>query len=90
VSRLRYTPEQAEAEAKRLAESYVARLQNVDGYIFRRAIANGHVPKSPATKLPVVWHAVFTRDYPRGVVVDGGELVVVVNIETKDVQLSPF
>src|SRR5262245_29378299 len=82
-SRLRYTPEQAEAEAKRLAEAYVAQLQNVDGYIFRRAWADGHAAKSPSTKLPVVWHAMFSRDYPEGVVVDGGELVVVVNIETK-------
>ncbi len=90
MSRIRYTPEQAEAEAKRLAESYVGRLQNADGYIFRRAIANGHAPKSPSTKLPVVWHAVFTRNYPEGVVVDGGELIVVVNIETKDANLSPF
>jgi hypothetical protein len=90
VSRLRYTPEQAEAEAKRLAESYVAQLQNVDGYILRRAIPNGHAPKSASTKLPVEWHAVFTREYPEGVVVDGGELVVGVNIETKDAKLSPF
>jgi hypothetical protein len=33
---------------------------------------------------------VFTRDYPERVVVDGGELVVVVNIATRDVQFSPF
>lgn len=90
MSRLRYTLRQAEAEAKRLAEAYVARLQNVDGYVFRRVIANDYAPKSPGTRLPVEWHAVFTRDYPEGVVVDGGELVVVVNIETQDAKLSPF
>jgi len=90
MPRLRFTPEQAEAEAKRLAEAYVERSPNAKGYRFRRAGADQHAPKSESTKLPVIWHAMFARDYSEGVVVDGGELVVVVNIETGEAELSQF
>jgi hypothetical protein len=53
--------------------------------MFRRVGTSNLSPSSPSSKHPVVWVASFEFTRPHGVVVDGGELMFFVNIETKEV-----
>jgi hypothetical protein len=88
MARLRYTRAEAEVEAARLATEYVQALPDVDGVRLHHVSPVNSAPKSNASKLPVVWSAMFVFPSPAGAVVDGGELIVTINIETKAV--TPF
>jgi hypothetical protein len=83
LPRLRFTREEAEAEAKRLAEEYVAELPGLTPTRFVRTYPDRTVPRSGDSKHPVTWVALFEFSHAPGEVVDGGELFVVVNLATK-------
>ena len=88
MTRLRYTRAEAETEAARLAMEFVQGLPDTEDAKLYRVSPVNSAPKSDASKFPVVWSAMFVFPSPAGSVIDGGELIVTVNIETKAV--TPF
>jgi len=86
MARLRYSFAEAEEEAKRLAIAYVHSKAAWPGAVFRRAMPSRVSPASASSKHPVVWTAFFDFPWPHGVVVDDGEFMFDVNIETKEVR----
>jgi len=86
VSRLRFTRDEAECEAKRLATEFVAGLSNANGAQCRSVSPDGWAPKRRSSKHPVAWVVVFV--FPPSdphVVQDGGELFISVDLESKAV-----
>jgi hypothetical protein len=86
LARLRYSLAEAEAEAMRLAIEYVQSEAKWPGAVFRRARPSPFSPTSASSKHPVVWTAYFDLPWPGDIVVDGGELMFDVDIETKVVR----
>ena len=84
MSRLRFTREEAKAEATRLATEFVARLPGTEASRCLGARPDGRLPKSRSSKHPVNWIVTFTF-WPSDVVVDGGELDISVDLESKTV-----
>jgi hypothetical protein len=82
MARLQFTREQAKAEATQRAEHFVAGLANGSGARLADAFADTSVPGSRSSKHPVAWVIVFTFDPPDGAVMDGGELLVSVDLES--------
>jgi hypothetical protein len=85
VARLRYTRVDAESEATRLAMEYVSNDPSLSEADLAQVVSSTFAPKSKNSKFPVVWFAVFKFPSRPGVVVDGGELSLHVNIETREV-----
>ncbi len=87
MARLRYSLAQAEEEAIRLAEAFVALRPDRDLWILhhRRAFPKG---SSPASKHPMTWSVMFSPNPQDGSVIDGGEMFVIVNLVTKSVELE--
>jgi hypothetical protein len=83
MARLRYTRAEAEAEAARLATEYVRTLPDAGDAKLQHVSPGVRAPKSNASKFPVIWSATFVFPAPAGAIVDGGELIVTVNVETK-------
>jgi len=83
MARLRYTRAEAEAEAARLATGYVQALPDAGDAKLHHVSPANFAPMSNASKFPVIWSAVFVFPTPAGATVDGGELIVTVNVETK-------
>lgn len=90
MGRLRYSRAEAEAEATRRAERFVA--DRPDREVLRHCgtYPDWVVPPSPASKHPVAWVAVFAPIPPDGGVIDGGELFVVVDLESGSVAVRDF
>ena len=88
MARLRFTIKEAERESERLATDYLRLLPNTESARFNGALPDRTASKSSATKIPVVWVVSFVF-HPSEVVMDGGELILDVNIETKEVSPWP-
>jgi hypothetical protein len=82
MERLRFTLEQAQDEAARQAAAFVTGLPNCAGARLRGTYPDATVPQRRGSKHPVAWVAVFGFEPPDGVVMDGGELFVAVNLES--------
>jgi hypothetical protein len=82
MSRLRFSRAEAEAEATRLASEYVAGLAGTSTVRCIRAYPDATALRSHNSKHPVAWLVVFKASQPPGVVVDGGELFVAVDLDT--------
>jgi hypothetical protein len=82
MSRLRFTREQAQAEASRRAAEFVSARFTYAGAQLRGTYPDTAVPRSRSSKHPVAWVAVFAFDPPGGAVMDGGELFVSVDLES--------
>jgi hypothetical protein len=82
LPRLRFTLADAEAEATRLATEFVTRLPHSASARHVRTVPDGTAPQSSSSKHPVAWCVMFVY-HPLEVVMDGGELFVAVNLETK-------
>jgi hypothetical protein len=82
MARLRFTREQARAEASRRAAEFVSARPTFAGARLRGAYPDTTVPRSHSCKHPVAWVAVFAFDPPGGTVMDGGELFVSVDLES--------
>ncbi len=87
MARLRYSREQAQAEAIRRAEAFVTDRPDRDELRLSGAIPNTLVPPSQASKHPVAWFVLFAPVPPDGGVIDGGELCVAVDLESGSVEL---
>ncbi|MDB5310755.1 MAG: hypothetical protein JWO38_4957 [Gemmataceae bacterium] len=90
MARLRYSRTEAQAEAQRRAEAFVADRPDRDQWRLRGTSPNTLVPPSRASKHPVAWVAVFAPVPPDGGVIDGGELFVAVDLETGGVGVLGF
>ena len=80
LSRLRLTREEMAAEATRLATAFVKTLPESQSARCIGAHPDTFAPKSSSSKFSVVWTVGFVL-HPPDVVVDGGELLVSVDIE---------
>lgn len=83
MARIRLTRKDAAVEASRLAMEFVASLPEHSSARLVRVYPDGFVAKSPSSKHPLAWVAVFQPRHPPEEVVDGGELVVAVDLEGK-------
>ncbi len=88
MGRLRYTLEEARAEATRRAEAFVSDRADRDQWLLRGAAPNTLVPPSRASKHPVAWVVIYAPVPPEGEAIDGGELFVAVDLERDTVGLS--
>ncbi len=87
MPRLRYNLAEARDAAIRLAAAYVAKLPGANKIEFSDASASPMAPHSNSSKHPVIWSVCYRpiRSNPN-VVVDGGELLLNVDIEAKTVR----
>jgi hypothetical protein len=90
LSRLRYSLTEAQAEATRRAEAFVAARPERDEFRLRGAHPDSLVPPSRASKHPVAWIVWFAPVPPDDGVIDGGELCVSVDLELGTVGLRPW
>jgi hypothetical protein len=88
MTRLRCTREEAKAEAIRLATEFIAKRDDGEQYRYFGARPDGSLPKTDSGKIPAVWLVVFAWQLPDAVV-DGGELFVRVNDQTKVTEIYP-
>lgn len=86
MARLRYTLAEAEEEAVRLAVDAIKQIPNTANARLLGASPLASAPQSSSSKFPVSWNVVFVFHSPE-VVMDGGEMMFDVNIETKEVKL---
>jgi hypothetical protein len=82
MPRLRFTREEAEAEATRLATEFVSGMAGAECARCLGAFPDRMMPKTSSSKHPVVWVVAFVF-HPPDVIVDGGEIFVTVNLQTK-------
>ena len=87
MARLRYSRAEAEAEATRRAEAFVADRPDRDQWRHRGTVPQTGVPSGRASKHPVAWVAAFAPVPPDGSVIDGGELFVAVDLESGAVEV---
>ena len=90
MARIRLTFRQAAEKATRLAVEFKQTFPNFERYRYLITFPDRFTPQSNSTKHPVNWSVTFKLDPPPGAVLDGGELTVMVNIETNEVRLSDF
>lgn len=84
VARLRYSRAEAQAEATRRAEAFVAARPDRDQWRHRGTVPNTLVP-SRTSKHSVAWVAVFASQEGR---VEGGELFVAVDLASGSVTVD--
>jgi hypothetical protein len=87
MTRLRFTRADAEAEATRLALEFVAGLPGCGSDRCVGAFPDTSAPRSRASKHPVAWLVVFKAPQLAGVVMDGGEMFVSVNLQTNAIAI---
>jgi hypothetical protein len=87
MARLRFTREEAEAEAMRRASEFVSVLPGASTDQCVGAYPDTTAMRSRSSKHPVAWLVVFKTPLPPGVVMDSGELFVTVNLETNVVAI---
>ena len=81
MARVRYSKTEAQAEATRRADAFVAERSDRDHWRYVNTTPDGIAPPRRSSKLPVVWVAMFAPIPPEGGVIDGDELFVVVDLE---------
>ncbi len=86
---MRYSLDEARAEATRLAEAFVAAQPYAAAVRLRGAGPFSSAPRSASSRHSVEWLVMFGYVPPPGGVVDG-DLLVSVNVETKGVEVLPF
>jgi hypothetical protein len=90
LARLRFTRAEAKGEATRLATEFVQSQRNFPPH---RWVSTSPSSKASAgagtSKHPVVWNVMFVPVMPAGTVMDGGELVVAVDLSTRLVAVEP-
>lgn len=87
MARLRYSLSEAQAEATRRAEAFIAGRPDRNGFNLRGAYPDPLVSLSKASKHPVAWVVIYAPIPPEGCVIDGGELFVAVDLELGTVGL---
>ncbi len=87
MARLRYSREEAQAEATRRAEAFVSGRPDRGKIRLRGTVPDLTKPPSHSSKHPVAWVAIFAPIPADGEVIDGGELEVAVDLESGLVEL---
>lgn len=90
MTRLRYSREQAEAEAISRAEAFLADRPDRDQWRLDGACPNTLVPRSQTSKHPAAWLVLFAPVPPGGGVIDGGELLVAVDLEADTIAIRSW
>jgi len=88
VARLRYSRAEAEAEATRRAKEFIANRPDYIQMRYGGTVPNSRVKPSRTSKHPFAWIVIFDPIPPDGCVIDGGELLVAVNLETGEIGYS--
>ena len=87
MARIRLTREQDRIEAIRLATQLVVELPGLGAARCTGANPDLFALKSKASKIPVAWQVCFVF-HPPEAGIDGGELFVAVDLETREAKLS--
>ena len=90
MAHLRCTLEQAKAEAIRMATEFLQTTPAATTHRFFNAAPDDSPPKVDSGKIPAVWLVMFSWIPSDGEVIDGGEVFVRVNIQTKNVEYCDF
>ena len=90
MTRLRYTLAEAKEEATRRAIKFIAGRSDRDSFLYRGTYPDSFALRSQASKHPVAWTVVFAPRPKEGEIIDGGELIVDVNLESGSVAFSQF
>jgi hypothetical protein len=80
MARVRFSEEEAQAEATRRAAASVAERADRDRWRYVSTSPN-RIGPSRSSKHPLMWMAMYAQVGPDGEEIDGGELFVVVNLE---------
>ena len=84
MARVRLSEAEAQAEATRRAAAFIAGRD--DRHNWRHVSTTPDVARR-AGKVPVGWVAMYARIAPDGTVIDGGELLVIVDLASGSVGL---
>lgn len=90
MARLRYSRAEAEVEATRRAEAFVANRPDRDQWRYGVTYPDSLRPPSRSSEHPLAWVVVFTPIPPEGCIIDGGELFVGVDLESGSVAVRSF
>jgi hypothetical protein len=90
MARLRCTLEQAKAEAIRMASEFLQTTPAATTHRFVNARPDNSSPKVDSGKIPAVWLVMFSWSPSNGEVIDGGEVFIRVNVQTKNVEYRHF
>ena len=82
MGRVRFSRAEAHDEATRRAAEFVAGRADRDRWWHVSTTPDGVGPPSRSSKHPVVWVAMYAPVTPAGGAIDGGELFVVVDLES--------
>ena len=88
VARLRYSLAEAQAEATRRAVAFVAARPDRSELRLRRAFPAPRVSPCRDSRHPVAWIVAFAPIPPEDGVIDGGELLVSVDLESVTVSIN--
>ena len=87
MARVRLSRAEAHGEATRRASAFIAERDDRDNWRHISTTPDTLGPSRRAAKSPVVWVAMYAPIPPSDVVIDGGELFVVVDLESGTVGL---
>jgi hypothetical protein len=88
VARIRFSRAEAESEATRLAEEFIAGRADRDQFRHRVTRPDPLAVPSCASKHPVAWVVAFEPIPKNGEAIDGGELFVTVDLEAGSVAIQ--
>jgi hypothetical protein len=87
MGRIRYSNANAHLEATRRAAAFIADRADRDNWRYVSTSADRVGPSRRSSKHPVVWVTTYAPVPSNGEVIDGGELVVIVDLELDTVGL---
>jgi hypothetical protein len=86
---LRFTRDEAVKQATELATAFVHARSDLPPLRWFGTRPAMEQPKREASKHPVVWNVMFALIPQAGETIDGGEVVIVVDLEKRSVRLGP-
>ena len=89
MARVQHSKAEAQAEATRRATAFIAERDDRDYWRHISTTPDTVGPQRRTAKSPVVWVAMYAPILPSAGVIDGGELFVVVDLESDTVGLRP-
>lgn len=90
MGRVRYSLKQAEAEARRLASEFFSRELEYKGMKLSSVTPHLFAPQKRASKHPTAWIAKYSPAPVANEVIDGGELLLLIDLETASVRVADY
>lgn len=90
MGRVRYSLAEAQAEATRRAAEFVAARPDRDEWRHISTSPDSFAPLRSSSEHPIVWVAMFAPVPPDRSVIDGGELFVIVDLQSGTVVTGDF